>query len=488
MNELLYIFVSLSVAGSILALILFSLKPLLRDRLSKTWQYYIWIVVISRLLIPYAPQSVIIGELFSQRANYMIGETQILNVSNNLTEETQPTFTPLDADRDNYKHSTQNYWNYLNKHIGSVWFCIAMMIFVQKITSYNNYIAFIKTGNRTVNQNAMNLYRIICADLGIKKPLELYVNNLIISPMLIGIVHPFIALPASEIGEQELYNIVLHEFTHYKRLDIFYKWITQIVICLHWFNPLIYLISKEISKNCELSCDESIIKILDCDGKRQYGNTLLASVRVSKPYLHNIVSLTLNNDAKLLKERLGAIMKFKKKSKFTFALTIILTLAMCFSSTFIGAYASPPSNDTTNTENGILLKSGVMKTSAIGNIKFYLVENEEDLRAIGSGIYSLSDNYMLNCDISLTKEWIAIGNDATPFTGMFEGNGFTINNLIIKDKTVKYAGLFGFAEGATIHNVTLTNVDIKDAGGNGRHVGPLVAIGLHSEISDCIVK
>jgi hypothetical protein len=132
--------------------------------------------------------------------------------------------------------------------------------------------------------------------------------------------------------------------------------------------------------------------------------------------------------------------------------------------------------------------SDLMKTAKISEFEYYLVETEEDLRAIGSEAYSLSDNYMLNKNITLTQEWKAIGEDNTPFTGRFEGNGLTISNLTITDKKAKYIGLFGLVEGGTIHNVTLSNVDIDSAGGKGKHVCAIACIVLGGEVSDCWVK
>ena len=55
MNELLKTILSLSLSGSFLILILLLCRPIVRDRLSKQWQYYIWLVVISRLLLPFTP-------------------------------------------------------------------------------------------------------------------------------------------------------------------------------------------------------------------------------------------------------------------------------------------------------------------------------------------------------------------------------------------------------------------------------------------------
>ena len=64
MNEALKIVLSLSLSGSILILILHLLRPLFKDRLSKRWQYYIWLVVVARLLLPFAPETNLMGTLF----------------------------------------------------------------------------------------------------------------------------------------------------------------------------------------------------------------------------------------------------------------------------------------------------------------------------------------------------------------------------------------------------------------------------------------
>ena len=60
---------------------------------------------------------------------------------------------------------------------------------------------------------------------------------------------------------------------------MFYKWLVQFTICLHWFNPLVYLMGREVNNACEFSCDEAVIKNLDNDGIKAYGNTLLISKR-----------------------------------------------------------------------------------------------------------------------------------------------------------------------------------------------------------------
>ncbi len=130
-----------------------------------------------------------------------------------------------------------------------------------------------------------------------------------------------------------------------------------------------------------------------------------------------------------------------------------------------------------------------MKTATIGKQTWYLVENEQQLRSIGTGQYSMSGNYMLNTNITLSKkEWTPIGDKDNPFKGSFNGNGFEIRNLTITSPTAKLIGLFGYAEGAKIYNIYLKDVDISKAGGTGKSVGAIVVFGMDCEVHGNIVE
>lgn len=98
---------------------------------------------------------------------------------------------------------------------------------------------------------------------------------------------------------------------------------------------------NEISNCCELSCDEAIVRSLDIKEKKTYGNTLLASLESAGKYKNTHASVTLTQSAELIKERLDAIMTFKRKSKLITAVTIILTLLLLTGTAGIGAYAAP---------------------------------------------------------------------------------------------------------------------------------------------------
>ena len=105
----------------------------------------------------------------------------------------------------------------------------------------------------------LDRFSIIAEQAGIKRPIELCVNPLVSSPLVTGFFHPCIVLPGADISEKDFYYIVLHELIHYKRLDIFYKWLVQVTVCLHWFNPFAHLMGREITRACEFSCDEAVL-------------------------------------------------------------------------------------------------------------------------------------------------------------------------------------------------------------------------------------
>lgn len=122
-----------------------------------------------------------------------------------------------------------------------------------------------------------------------------------------------------------------------------------------------------------------------------------------------------------------------------------------------------------------------LETQTIDNEEYYILTAEDELEAIGS-IYPLSGNYILGNDITLTDEWTPIGNSENPFTGIFNGNGYIINNLTVSKKTDEM-GFFGATNGAIIKNVVLENANIDLLA-----FFPIVYNAEDTEIIDCSVN
>ncbi len=345
MNEFMKILLSLSVSGTLLLLLILGLKPLYKNKFSRRWQYYIWIIVALRFLLPFTPDTTIVGSLFEKFDTATItNETPTTpNVPVFVNEDNSETES-MQTNRDITPVAMREPFN-IYVCLFFIWSALALVLFVRKITVYQGFIQYIKAGNTEVSDiKILNLLSDCQEKLNIKTRVELFHNSLIASPMLIGFFRPRIILPACELDDKELSYIFAHELIHYKQKDMFYKWLIQIVVCTHWFNPFVYLLEKEVNKSCELSCDEKVISILDDTARREYGDMLISFLKSDNLYKSSLASVTLTEGAEQLKERLGAIMKFKKMSKGVIVITTIFTIAVCFCFLAIGAYAAPITN------------------------------------------------------------------------------------------------------------------------------------------------
>ena len=342
MNEFIKILLSLSVSGALLLLLILGLKPLYKNKFSKRWQYYIWIVVALRFLLPFTPDTTIIGSLFEKFDTTAI--TNEIPTTPNVPVPADTGNSKAEPIQTNREITTAAMREPVDKYVCLffIWSALALVLFVRKVTVYQGFIQYIKAGNKEVSDiKILNLLSDCEEKLNIKTRVELSCNPLIASPMLIGFFRPRIILPAHEWEDKELSYIFVHELIHYKQRDMFYKWLIQIVVCVHWFNPFVYLLEKEVNKSCELSCDEKVISVLDDTARREYGDILISFLKSNNLYKSSLASVTLTEGAEQLKERLGAIMKFRKKSKVIIAITAIFTVAVCICFFVTGAYTAP---------------------------------------------------------------------------------------------------------------------------------------------------
>ncbi|MCI9540209.1 MAG: hypothetical protein HFG39_03985 [Lachnospiraceae bacterium] len=349
MNIVFKIFFSMSFSGGVLILVLLLGKGFLKDKVSRQWQYYIWLVVILRLLFPFGSEVSLLGRVY-QAADQVITHVVPLPQEPPMLNTLEDKFVPaveMELGDENVNrlddviiaYSFQDVGVLLMNYIWLVWLVVALGLLIRKITIYQGFIWYMNAGLSPVSDiKILDQLSIVMGQLGIKKPIELCVNPLVSSPLLIGFFHPCIVLPSTNISEKDFLYITLHELIHYKRRDMFFKWLVQITACLHWFNPLAHLMVREITKACEFSCDEAVLIKIGCDSAKDYGKTLLDAMAMVGKYKENLGAVTLNENKQLLKERLGAIMNFKRKPKVIQLLTGILTLCLIFGAFFVGVY------------------------------------------------------------------------------------------------------------------------------------------------------
>ena len=183
--------------------------------------------------------------------------------------------------------AAQNLWLIF----GFLWLMAAAGLLIRKITVYQSFIKYLRAGRMEVAD--MELWErlgTLAERAGIKRAVGLYTNSLISSPLLIGFSIPASCFPMKKMADSDFENTILHELMHYRRRDMFYKWLVQVTICLHWFNPLVYWMGAEINRACEFSCDEAVISTFGRQAQLACGETLLRAAdqrkiqRLSPPY------------------------------------------------------------------------------------------------------------------------------------------------------------------------------------------------------------
>lgn len=156
--------------------------------------------------------------------------------------------------------------------------------------------------------------------------------------------------------------------------------------------------------------------------------------------------------------------------KHIFAYFIILLLLL-----FVTGCGAQDSQEAVPEDTEITLD-----TTTVDGQEYYLLTAEEDLMAIGD-VYPLSGNYMLANDITMSGEWKPIGSSDKPFTGIFDGNGYTIDSLTA---SAEANGFFGTAKGAIIRNVILENANFDKIDG----FFPMVHYSVDTEIEGCTIN
>lgn len=99
------------------------------------------------------------------------------------------------------------------------------------------------------------------------------------TPMGVGIFRRKIILPCGEIPAQELEYILRHEYTHFLHGDLWVKLLTQVYCCLFWWNPLVYLLRRDLPQILEIRCDMAVTKDYTVSQKAEYLQTIVNSLK-----------------------------------------------------------------------------------------------------------------------------------------------------------------------------------------------------------------
>lgn len=302
----------MSVSGGILVLFIVVIRALSIHRLPKTTFLVLWIIAALRLILPFSiplPVNIHIGlDVFSD----VVQELPSGNIGSSLLGDNLPSYdTGGSVPSSAIVHISTLEILWL---VGVL--LLALYFFISYFRSMRKFRMSIPD-NTTHIREWLNAHQII-------RPIEVRNSDLISSPLTYGILHPVILLPKNlDRNDQAALKYVLtHEYVHIRRFDAITKILFAAVLCIHWFNPLAWVMYVLANRDMELSCDAWVIRMMGAKNRSSY-----ALMLIKMEERRSEMSALCSYFGKLaISERIEAIMKFRKTSIWACALALVLVV------------------------------------------------------------------------------------------------------------------------------------------------------------------
>jgi beta-lactamase regulating signal transducer with metallopeptidase domain len=162
--------------------------------------------------------------------------------------------------------------------------------------------------------------------LALKRTVRVFYSDRINTPMTYGIWKPVILFPANTDWQDKtlLRYILTHESTHIRRFDVLVKGLLAAAVCVHWFNPLVWVMYVLANRDIELACDETVVWSCGEAFKSAYASALIELEEKKGRF-----SPLCNGFAKnAVEERIKAIMKFKRSSFSNVSIAVFIVTVM----------------------------------------------------------------------------------------------------------------------------------------------------------------
>ncbi|MDE7010186.1 MAG: M56 family metallopeptidase [Oscillospiraceae bacterium] len=188
------------------------------------------------------------------------------------------------------------------------------------------------------------------------RPVQVRFSDRIAAPLTYGVIYPVVLLPRGmDLADTAGLACVLeHEYTHIRRFDALRKWLLAAALCLHWFNPCVWLLYVLAGRDMELSCDEAVVRAGADPGG--YALTLLDLEEERGRWSPHGSHFSRN----ATEERIRAIMKRKQIS---LAALLAVLVVMSIATTVFATNA--PETDSSTRQGAGAVSTGMIMDSVI---------------------------------------------------------------------------------------------------------------------------
>ena len=328
----------MSFLGTVIILLIVVLRAVLINRLPKKTFLILWWIALIRLLVPFSIKSV--------TSIYSLFQSIYSDINPVRTAQTT-TFLPIHGNMPEIANGLSEAMVQRTESISIlsvIWLAGLLLCFgffaVSYIKCYREF-----RFSLPVENDILEAWK---EKHPLKRSLSIRQTETIAAPLSYGVIRPVILMPKNTEWKNiyQLRYVLEHEYVHIRRLDMLTKLIMIAAVCIHWFNPLVWVMYILFNRDLELSCDETVVRRFGMDIKSVYA-TALISMEEKKSGLTPLCNSFSKN---AIEERIRAIMKIKKTSKF--AVIISAVLVICVTGGFATSASSLEKNTETAQENG----------------------------------------------------------------------------------------------------------------------------------------
>lgn len=328
----------MSFLGTVIILLIVVLRAVLINRLPKKTFLILWWIALIQLLVPFSIKSV--------TSIYSLLQSIYSDINPVRTAQTT-TFLPIHGNMPEIANGLSEAMVQRTESISIlsvIWLAGLLLCFgffaVSYIKCYREF-----RFSLPVENDILEAWK---EKHPLKRSLSIRQTETIAAPLSYGVIRPVILMPKNTEWKNiyQLRYVLEHEYVHIRRLDMLTKLIMIAAVCIHWFNPLVWVMYILFNRDLELSCDETVVRRFGMDIKSVYA-TALISMEEKKSGLTPLCNSFSKN---AIEERIRAIMKIKKTSKF--AVIISAVLVICVTGGFATSASSLEKKTETAQENG----------------------------------------------------------------------------------------------------------------------------------------
>ena len=286
MSDFLITLAEITLTMSAVILLLLLLGPILARRYAIRWRYWAWLAVAVRLLIPFnfsLPEAPVQLETPPDRVVYTAPPTvstpapvstdftpMVSTVAPVQPDVSQPEVT-VPAPQPAVRSLT------LSQVLFWVWLAGAVLLLLWHLIGFLRFWGYLRRWAKPME--APHFLPDLTRELGLAQPVRLLTCPGVKGPMMTGLFAPTVILPEELPPREDLWFILRHELTHFRRRDILYKTLLLCANLVHWFNPLTWVLLRAAEGDLERCCDGDVVKGLPADDRARYGQVILDAVR-----------------------------------------------------------------------------------------------------------------------------------------------------------------------------------------------------------------